>query len=90
MLSAVVALWVGSTSAAASFPGFHEALRNRMRTAGRSGGGQAGHGRHTNRYPLYMMHLYRTLLTGDEKQMSLENPTLYESDSVLSLVAKSE
>ncbi|XP_057215737.1 nodal-related 1 [Triplophysa rosa] len=86
---AVVALWVGSMSAAASFPGFHEALRNRMRTAGRSGGGQAGHLRHTNRYPLYMMHLYRTLLTGDDKQMSHENPTLYDSDSVLSLVAKS-
>uniref|UniRef100_A0A671LVZ2 Nodal-related 1 n=1 Tax=Sinocyclocheilus anshuiensis TaxID=1608454 RepID=A0A671LVZ2_9TELE len=40
-------------------------------------------------YPLYMLHLYRTFLTGDDKHMSHENPTLYESDSVLSLVAKS-
>lgn len=61
-----------------------------MRAAGRNGGGRAGHGRHLTRYPLYMMHLYRTLLTGDEKHFSHENPTLYESDSVLSLVAKSE
>nr|XP_055036563.1 nodal-related 1 [Misgurnus anguillicaudatus] len=85
----ILALWVASVRSAASFPGFHEAFRNRMREAGRSGGGQAGHSRHTNRYPLYMLHLYRSLLTGDERHMSHENPTLYDSDSVLSLVAKS-
>jgi len=86
VLSAVLTL-VNST---VSFPGFHEALRNRMRAPGTSGGGQAGQSRHTSRYPLYMMHLYRTFLTGDDKQTSHENPALYESDSVLSLFAKSE
>ncbi|XP_039544298.1 nodal-related 1 [Pimephales promelas] len=85
VLSAVITL-VNST---VSFPGFHEALRNRMRAPGTSGGGQAGQSRHTSRYPLYMMHLYRTFLTGDDKQTSHENPALYESDSVLSLFAKS-
>ncbi|XP_051960732.1 nodal-related 1 [Xyrauchen texanus] len=82
VLIAVLALWVSTVLSAESFPGFHEAFRNRMRS-----GGQAGHRRHSNRYPLYMMHLYRTLLTGEDK--SHENPTLYESDSVLSLLAKS-
>ncbi|XP_067232919.1 nodal-related 1 [Chanodichthys erythropterus] len=89
VLSAVLALWVSLVNSTSSFPGFHEALRNRMRAPGKSGGGQAGHSRHTNRYPLYMMHLYRTFLTGDDKHISHENPSLYESDSVLSLVAKS-
>ncbi|XP_026052041.1 nodal homolog 2-A-like [Carassius auratus] len=89
LLSAVLALWVGLVSSTASFPGLQEAFRSGMRAPGRSSGGQAGHGRHTNRYPLYMLHLYRTLLTGDDKHMSHENPTLYDSDSVVSLVAKS-
>ncbi|XP_051537369.1 nodal homolog 2-A-like [Myxocyprinus asiaticus] len=85
VLSAVLALWVSAVSSApASFPGFHEASRNRMRS-----GDQAGHSRHSNRYPIYLMYLYRTLLTGDDKHMSHDNPTLYESDSVLSLVPKS-
>ncbi|XP_073681287.1 nodal-related 1 [Garra rufa] len=88
VLSAVLVLCVSLVSSTVSFPGFHEAFRSRMRAPGRNGGGQAGHSRHTNRYPLYMLHLYRTLLIGDDKHMSHENPTLYESDSVLSLVAK--
>lgn len=49
-------------------------------------------------YPLYMMHLYRTLLAGDGKKLAgtsvagigYEQPSLHHSDSVLSLVAKSE
>ncbi|XP_051533117.1 nodal-related 1 [Myxocyprinus asiaticus] len=84
VLISVLALWVSAVLSAESFPGFHEAFRNRMRS-----GGQAGYRRHSNSFPLYMMHLYRTLLTGEDKHMSHENPTLYESDSVLSLLAKS-
>lgn len=49
-------------------------------------------------YPLYMMHLYRTLLAGDGKKsagtssagVGYELPSLHHSDSVLSLVAKSK
>lgn len=49
-------------------------------------------------YPLYMMHLYRTLLAGDGRKptgapttgLGYEHPSLHNSDSVLSLVAKSE
>ncbi|XP_067280030.1 nodal-related 1 [Pseudorasbora parva] len=89
VLSTVLALWVSLANSTASFPGFSEAFRNRMRAPGKSGGGQAGHSRHTSKYPLYMMHLYRTFLAGDERHISHENPTLYESDSVLSLVPKS-
>lgn len=89
LLSVVLALAVGLVCCTGNLAGFQETLRNKMRAAGRNGGGRAGHGRHLTRYPLYMMHLYRTLLTGDEKHFSHENPTLYESDSVLSLVAKS-
>ncbi|KAK3523888.1 hypothetical protein QTP70_015719 [Hemibagrus guttatus] len=48
-------------------------------------------------YPLYMLHLYRTLLAGDGKKLAgtsgvgigYEQLSLHHSDSVLSLVAKS-
>lgn len=49
-------------------------------------------------YPLYMMHLYRTLLASDGKKIAgsssaglgHDQPSLHHSDSVLSLVAKSK
>ncbi|GAA6094438.1 nodal-related 1 [Tachysurus ichikawai] len=55
------------------------------------------HGSVKGPYPLYMMHLYRTLLAGDGKTLAgtsgagigYEQPSLHHSDSVLSLVAKS-
>lgn len=52
-----------------------------------------------SRLPLYMMQLYRTMLTEDRERTPAaslsrsgpeDNPTLHESDSVISLVAKSE
>lgn len=54
------------------------------------------------RLPLYMMQLYRTMLTEDRARspahslrlngvmMEQDNPALHHSDSVISLVAKSE
>lgn len=73
-----VALWVRSVSASA--------LVSRKRGSAKGP------------YPLYMMHLYRSLLVGDGKNLAgtssagigYEHPSLYHSDSVLSLVAKSE
>ncbi|XP_062868255.1 nodal-related 1 [Trichomycterus rosablanca] len=55
------------------------------------------HGSGKGPYPLYMMHLYRTLLAGDGRKpagapttsLGYEHPSLHNSDSVLSLVAKS-
>lgn len=52
----------------------------------------------TNRLPLYMMQLYRTMLTEDRRVRgpdavpirTEENPGLHQADSVVSLVAKSE
>ncbi|KAH1178115.1 nodal homolog 2-A-like [Mauremys mutica] len=42
------------------------------------------------RYPLYMMQLYRSLVTGNHLgQPTMETSALQESDSVLSLVARS-
>ncbi|MCJ8740936.1 hypothetical protein PDJAM_G00064890 [Pangasius djambal] len=72
-----VALWVRSVSASA--------LVSRKRGSAKGP------------YPLYMMHLYRTLLAGDAKKLAgtssagigYEHPSLHQSDSVLSLVAKS-
>ncbi|XP_030623887.1 nodal-related 1 [Chanos chanos] len=80
-----------------SFPGFHEAIFKRMRASSKVGGSQTISARPSNRYPHYMMHLYRTLLAGDGGRSSHstsggashDNPTLHNSDSVLSLVAKS-
>lgn len=51
------------------------------------------------RLPLYMMQLYRTMLTEDRARTPApsvshagteDNPGLHDSDSVISLVAKSE
>ncbi|XP_061117462.1 nodal homolog 2-A-like isoform X1 [Conger conger] len=53
---------------------------------------------HPSRYPMYMMQLYRTFKTGDAARtkavspvwsQSADNPALHDSDSVLSLIAKS-
>lgn len=52
-----------------------------------------------SRLPLYMMQLYRTMLTEDREKTPAatvghagveDNPALHDSDSVVSLVAKSE
>lgn len=52
-----------------------------------------------SRLPLYMMQLYRTMLTEDRDRIPAasvshaeaeDNPALHDSDSVISLVAKSE
>ncbi len=52
-----------------------------------------------SRLPLYMMQLYRTMLTEDRARVQAssashiraeDNPALHDSDSVISLVAKSE
>lgn len=52
----------------------------------------------TSRLPLYMMQLYRTMLTEDRARTPAavshtreeDNPVLHDSDSVISLVAKSK
>lgn len=52
-----------------------------------------------NKLPLYMMELYRTMLSEDQERTTAaqvnrsgpeDNPALHNSDSVISLVAKSE
>lgn len=52
-----------------------------------------------SKLPLYMMQLYRTMLTEDRERTTAasvsrsgpeDNPALHDSDSVISLVAKSE
>lgn len=79
-----------------SFPGMHpDALLRGM-----NGGSRRTHQRQqANRLPLYMMQLYRTMLIEDRArtptttvaQTTVEdNPGLHNSDSVISLVAKSE
>lgn len=66
--------------------GMNARLRGSRRTVQRQ---QAG------RLPLYMMQLYRTMMT-EERAASVsqtraeDNPSLQDSDSVISLVAKSE
>lgn len=74
---------------------FHKRVRG-------SHGGNSGHLSSTHqqsRYPLYMMHLYRTLLAGEahrspadltRRSIHSDKPNLHDSDSVLSLVAKSK
>ncbi|XP_045081395.1 nodal-related 1 [Coregonus clupeaformis] len=78
---------------AENIPGNREAFFHRI------SGGHRDHVHHSNRFPLYMMQLYRTLLEGDTarappsvsaaRTKSENNPRLHDSDSVLSLVAKS-
>lgn len=82
-------------------PGNHESSLLKMRGLSRPVGDV--NRRHTvhqsNRFPLYMMQLYRTLLAGDAAaahafsaapSKSQDNPRLHDSDSVLSLEAKSK
>lgn len=85
---------------AGNFPrNHHEALLQRMRDLPRpKGHRRIGH-HHSNKLPLYMMQLYRTLLADDSarapavtaaRTRSEDNPRLHDSDSVISLVAKSK
>lgn len=79
-----------------SFPGMDpDALLRGM-----NGGSRRTHQRQqASRLPLYMMQLYRTMLIEDRARtpattvghtMIEDNPGLHNSDSVISLVAKSE
>ncbi|XP_045922188.1 nodal-related 1 [Micropterus dolomieu] len=82
--------------AAQPFPGMHpDALLRGMSSSPR----RTVHRHRATGLPLYMMQLYRTMLT-DERAMTPpanvshhaemdDNPALHESDSVISLVAKS-
>ncbi|XP_053195432.1 nodal homolog 2-A-like [Scomber japonicus] len=78
--------------AAQPFPGMRpDALLSRM-----NGGSRRTVQRHkSSRLPLYMMQLYRTMLSEDGPRIpaatvsqSEDNPGLHDSDSVISLVAK--
>lgn len=77
------------------FPGMHpNALLRGMGAGSRS----TVQRQQASRLPLYMMQLYRTMLTEDRDRtpatsvsnMMEDNPALHDSDSVISLVAKSE
>ena len=79
------------------FPGMHPDGLLR----GMGGGSRRSVQRHQGgRLPLYMMQLYRTMLTEDRAgsppasvsthTRTEDNPALHDSDSVISLVAKSE
>ncbi|XP_071011442.1 nodal-related 1 [Oncorhynchus clarkii lewisi] len=82
-----------SVVGAENIPGNREAFFHR------SSGGHRDHVHHSSRFPLYMMQLYRILLEGDTFRAppsvcaaptkSEDISRLHESDSVLSLVAKS-
>lgn len=71
-----------------------------MHPGGPDGGSRgAVQGQQVSRLPLYMMQLYRTMLTEDRERTAAssvsrsrpeDNPALHHSDSVISLVAKSE
>ncbi|CAG04918.1 unnamed protein product [Tetraodon nigroviridis] len=63
------------------------------------GSGRTEQRQQVSRLPLYMMQLYRTMLTEDRERTAAasvsrsgpeDNPALHHSDSVISLVAKSE
>ncbi len=78
------------------FPG----MRPDALLRGMSGGSRRTvHRQQASRLPLYMMQLYRTMLTEDRARTPAasvshtsteDNPGLHDSDSVISLVAKSE
>nr|XP_046231165.1 nodal homolog 2-A-like [Scatophagus argus] len=80
--------------AAQPFPGIHPGALLR----GKGGGSRRTVQRQqSSRLPLYMMQLYRTMLTEDRARTpaasvshtrSEDNPALHDSDSVISLVAK--
>ncbi|XP_070781260.1 nodal homolog 2-A-like [Enoplosus armatus] len=81
--------------AAQPFPGVHpDALLRGMK----SGSGRTVQRQQASKLPLYMMQLYRTMLTEDRARTPVasvshtgteDNPALHDSDSVISLVAKS-
>ncbi|XP_044029834.1 nodal homolog 2-A-like [Siniperca chuatsi] len=81
--------------AAQPFPGMHpDALLRGMNGGSR----RTVHRQQASRLPLYMMQLYRTMLTEDRARTPAasvshsgteDNPGLHDSDSVVSLVAKS-
>lgn len=78
------------------FPGMHpEALLRGMSAGSR----RTVQRQQASRLPLYMMQLYRTMLTEDRARTPAssvshtrteDNPGLHDADSVVSLVAKSE
>uniref|UniRef100_A0A8C7V7C6 Nodal-related 1 n=1 Tax=Oncorhynchus mykiss TaxID=8022 RepID=A0A8C7V7C6_ONCMY len=83
---------------AENFSGNREAFFHGIRRFPPPSGGHRHPVRHSNRFPLYMMQLYRTLLEGDTARTPTvsaartnndDNPRLHDSDYVLSLVAKS-
>lgn len=74
----------------------HDAL---LGGAGGGGSGRTAQRQQFSRLPVYMMQLYRTMLTEDRARTPApsvshagteDNPGLHASDSVISLVAKSE
>lgn len=78
------------------FAGMHPNALLRGKDAGSRGAVQR---QQVSRLPLYMMQLYRTMLTEDRERTAAasvsrsgteDNPVLHDSDSVISLVAKSE
>ncbi|XP_059214432.1 nodal-related 1 [Centropristis striata] len=72
--------------AAHSFAGMHpDALLRGMSAGSR----RIVQRQQSSRLPLYMMQLYRTMLTEDRTPVPEDNPGLHDSDSVISLVAKS-
>ncbi|XP_034565824.1 nodal homolog 2-A-like [Notolabrus celidotus] len=87
---------LGLSVAAQSFPGMRpDALLRGMSSASR----RNEHKQHAHKLPLYMMQLYRTMLTEDRDrspaatvrhtQEEDDSTGLHDSDSVISLVAKS-
>lgn len=94
VILALLLNWIGGVTADSSGL-FHK----RMRGSHEGSSGHLSSTHQQSRYPLYMMHLYRTLLTGEAYQSAADltrrgihsdNPSLHDSDSVLSLVAKSK
>lgn len=88
-------LLVNLVGGAQLFPGMHPNALLRGMGAGSRGTVQR---QQASRLPLYMMQLYRTMLTEDRDRtpaasvsnMMEDNPALHDSDSVISLVAKSK
>lgn len=94
--SLALLLLVDLVLAAQPFPGMRPNALLRGMGAGPRGTVQR---QQASRLPLYMMQLYRTMLTEDRDRTPAasvshtraeDNPALHDSDSVISLVAKSE
>ncbi|KAL2099759.1 hypothetical protein ACEWY4_004153 [Coilia grayii] len=81
--------WTGGVTAGSS------GLFHKLGRGARGNSGNQLNSTHQSRYPLYMMHLYRTLMSAEAQRdlnrraIQSDNPSLHDSDSVLSLVAKS-